>query len=67
MIKHMMIAAVITTAALAMGQTATTKKVASASAPARVSGPGVKDDDGLQYWDIRVGNGATAKEGSHVR
>ncbi len=22
---------------------------------------------GLVYWDIRVGNGATAKEGSHVR
>ncbi|HTU40282.1 MAG TPA: FKBP-type peptidyl-prolyl cis-trans isomerase [Candidatus Aquilonibacter sp.] len=67
MIKHMMIAAVILTAALAMGQTATTKKVASTSAPAKVSGPGVKDDDGLQYWDTRVGNGATAKEGSHVR
>jgi FKBP-type peptidyl-prolyl cis-trans isomerase len=52
---------------LAIAQTATTKTVASTTAPAKVTGPGVKTDDGLQYWELRVGNGETAKEGSHVR
>ena len=46
-------------------QKATTKP--NTSAPTKVSGPGVKTDDGLQYWDIRVGNGETAKEGNRVR
>jgi FKBP-type peptidyl-prolyl cis-trans isomerase len=37
------------------------------NAPTKVTGDGVKTDSGLQYWDIRVGNGDVAKEGSHVR
>jgi FKBP-type peptidyl-prolyl cis-trans isomerase len=40
---------------------------ANTNAPTKVTGPGVKTDSGLQYWDIRVGNAETAKEGSHVR
>jgi FKBP-type peptidyl-prolyl cis-trans isomerase len=46
-----------------------TKKAATpnTNAPTKVTGPGVKTDSGLQYWDIRVGNGEVAKEGSHVR
>jgi FKBP-type peptidyl-prolyl cis-trans isomerase len=36
-------------------------------APSKVTGAGVKTPSGLIYWDIRVGNGQTAKEGSHVR
>jgi peptidylprolyl isomerase len=52
---------------VAQGQGATTKTVASTTAPTHVNGPGVKTDDGLQYWEIRVGNGGTAKEGSRVR
>jgi len=51
--------------AFATSQTATQKS--NNSAPTKVTGPGVKTDSGLQYWDIRVGNGDTAKEGSHVR
>ena len=39
----------------------------STSTPTKVTGDGVKTASGLQYWDIRVGNGDTAKEGSHVR
>ncbi len=55
-------------AALAVGQNTTTKaKPASTNAPTKVTGPGVKTDSGLQYWDIRVGTGDVAKEGSHVR
>lgn len=36
------------------------------SAPTKVSGPPTKTADGLEYWDIKVGTGATAKEGSTV-
>jgi FKBP-type peptidyl-prolyl cis-trans isomerase FkpA len=43
------------------------RKTPNTSAPTKVTGPGVKTDSGLQYWDIRVGNGEEAKEGSHVR
>ena len=48
-------------------QTGNQKPKTDTSAPTKVSGPGVKTDSGLQYWDIRVGTGQTAKEGSHVR
>ena len=37
------------------------------NSPTKVTGDGVKTDSGLIYWDIRVGNGLVAKEGSHVR
>ncbi len=37
------------------------------SAPTKVTGDGVKTASGLIYWDIRVGNGEVAKEGSRVR
>jgi len=37
------------------------------NAPTKVTGDGVKMPSGLIYWDIRVGNGDVAKEGSHVR
>src|SRR3984893_1123339 len=47
----------------ATGKSATPKT----DAPTKVSGDGVKTDSGLQYWDIRVGNGEVAKEGDRVR
>ena len=52
---------------ISLAQTSAAKPVASTSAPTKVMGAGVKTDSGLQYWDIRMGNGATAKEGSRVR
>ncbi|HTC49843.1 MAG TPA: FKBP-type peptidyl-prolyl cis-trans isomerase [Candidatus Aquilonibacter sp.] len=56
------------TAAFLLAQTATRKSAApNTSAPTKVTGDGVKTPSGLIYWDIRVGNAATAKEGSHVR
>jgi FKBP-type peptidyl-prolyl cis-trans isomerase len=49
-------------------QTAVRKSSTSdTSAPTKVTGPGVKTDSGLQYWELRVGNGEAAKEGSRVR
>jgi FKBP-type peptidyl-prolyl cis-trans isomerase len=37
------------------------------NAPTKVTGDGVKTPSGLEYWDIKVGTGDVAKEGSHVR
>lgn len=44
----------------------TTTPAMSTSAPTPVSGPGQSTPDGLEYWDIKVGSGATAKPGDTV-
>jgi FKBP-type peptidyl-prolyl cis-trans isomerase len=51
---------------LAQGTTRKSTKP-NTSAPTKVVGDGVRTPSGLVYWDIRVGNGEVAKEGSHVR
>lgn len=62
---------VLAIAALAWAQTATKKPTTTPrhnpNAPTKVTGEGEKTASGLQYWDIRVGTGEVAKEGSHVR
>src|SRR5580700_4505744 len=51
-----------------VAQSATRKSsTANTNAPAKVTGDGVKNPSGLTYWDLRVGNGEVAKEGSRVR
>ena len=35
--------------------------------PAKVTGPGTTTPSGLQYWDIKVGTGATAAAGQTVK
>ncbi|MGA8439655.1 MAG: FKBP-type peptidyl-prolyl cis-trans isomerase [Candidatus Sulfotelmatobacter sp.] len=51
-----------------VAQSATRKSsTPNTNAPAKVTGDGVKTPSGLTYWDIRVGNGEVAKEGSRVR
>jgi len=37
------------------------------NAPTKVTGDGVKTASGLQYWDITVGTGDVAKQGSRVK
>jgi len=55
-------------AVVVAAQTAAKKSsVPNTNSPTKVTGDGVKTPSGLMYWDIRVGNGETAKEGSHVR
>src|ERR1700693_5860838 len=57
-----------TTAIFVFAQSETKKSLAAnTDFPTKVTGDGVKTDSGLRYWDIRVGNGDVAKEGSHVR
>jgi len=53
------------TAVFVLAQSAAQKT--NTSSPTKVTGDGVKTASGLIYWDIRVGNGEVAKEGSHVR
>jgi FKBP-type peptidyl-prolyl cis-trans isomerase FkpA len=50
-----------------IAQTARKSAAPNTNAPTKVTGDGVKTPSGLIYWDIRVGNGEVAKEGSHVR
>lgn len=50
-----------------VAQTATKRSAAAnTDAPMKVTGEGVKTPSGLTYWDLRIGNGETAKEGSRV-
>jgi FKBP-type peptidyl-prolyl cis-trans isomerase len=37
------------------------------SAPTKVTGEPTKTADGLEYWDIKPGNGATAQRGQMVK
>ena len=70
MAKYMAAIAIILalTAAFVVAQSATKKSATpNTNAPTKVTGDGVKTPSGLVYWDIRVGTGALAKEGSYVR
>jgi peptidylprolyl isomerase len=42
-------------------------KAQAASGPTKVTGEGTKTASGLQYWDIKVGTGATADRGMTVK
>jgi len=63
------VAIILALTAVFVGAQSATRKSATpnTSAPGKVTGEGVKTASGLIYWDIRVGNGDVAKEGSHVR
>ena len=64
-------------AILAAAQTASTPKKTTAAhkpaprpaagGPTKVTGEGTKTPSGLQYWDIKVGTGAEAHSGQHVK
>ena len=66
------IAILMSASALLSAQTPTHKpstatRRASTNSPTKVTGPGVKTADGLQYWDIRAGTGPVAKDGDKVK
>ncbi len=57
-------------AGLAIAQTAPAKKAAAkptTSGPTKVTGAPTKTASGLEYWDIKVGTGAVAQSGKHVK
>ena len=39
----------------------------AASGPTKVTGEPTKTASGLEYWDIKVGTGAAAQTGQHVK
>jgi peptidylprolyl isomerase len=55
--------ALLALASLASAQTAKP----SASGPTKVTGAPTKTASGLEYWDIKVGAGAVAQAGQHVK
>jgi FKBP-type peptidyl-prolyl cis-trans isomerase len=62
--KRLLLLAVLTLTVAGWSQTPAHKPVASG--PSKVTGDGTKTSDGLQYWDIKVGTGATAAAGQSV-
>jgi len=67
--KFIITAIFVVSAAVLLAQSAQKPAAArpNTSAPTKVTGDGVKTASGLQYWDITVGTGDVAKEGSHVK
>jgi peptidylprolyl isomerase len=68
--KYLLIAALIALATVAFAQSTATKKAAThpaVSGPTKVTGNGTKTESGLEYWDIKVGMGATAVAGRDVK
>jgi len=62
--KYVALIAILALATLVAAQSSSTKK--ASDGPTKVTGAGTKTPDGLQYWDIKVGNGATVKAGDNV-
>ena len=63
MLKATFLLAVVTLAATALFAQGKPNN----SAPTKVTGDGTKTAHGLQYWDIKVGTGATATKGQTAK
>jgi FKBP-type peptidyl-prolyl cis-trans isomerase len=62
--------ALLALATLALAQSAPAKKAPAkpaTSTPTKVTGAPTKTASGLEYWDIKVGTGAVAQSGQHVK
>jgi len=66
MLKLTFLMAILTLSAAAVWGQSSSKKP-DTSAPTKVKGDGTKLPDGLQYWDIKVGTGATAQPHQTVK
>ncbi|HET7439904.1 MAG TPA: FKBP-type peptidyl-prolyl cis-trans isomerase [Terriglobales bacterium] len=66
MLKSIVVIFFVLAAIGAWGQANKKAENGSAGGPTKVTGPGTKLPDGLQYWDIKVGTGKTAEKGSTV-
>jgi len=67
MTRHVVACAVLFALTAVFGSAQNPARKPNTNAPTKVNGPGVTTPSGLTYWDIRVGNGEEAKEGSRVR
>ena len=50
-----------------VGAQTAAKKAPASGGPTKVTGEPTKTASGLQYWDIKVGTGAVAQSGHHVK
>jgi FKBP-type peptidyl-prolyl cis-trans isomerase len=50
-----------------VGAQTAAKKAPASGGPTKVTGEPTKTASGLQYWDIKVGTGAVALSGHHVK
>jgi len=69
--KNVLLVALLALATVAMvAQNSAAKKKhtmsTTASGPWKVTGPGTKTADGLEYWDLKTGTGKTAQKGDTV-
>src|SRR5213083_268050 len=66
---------IVLAATIVLAQSDTAKKsttakkssTAASAGPTKVTGPGTKTASGLEYWDIKVGTGATANKSQTVK
>src|SRR5438046_5300862 len=66
---------IVLAATIVLAQSDTAKKsttakkssTAASAGPTKVTGPGTKTPSGLEYWDIKVGTGATANKSQTVK
>jgi FKBP-type peptidyl-prolyl cis-trans isomerase len=65
MLKSVFVIAIVICVAAAVF--AQSSKKAGNSSPTKVTGDGTKTADGLQYWDLKVGTGATATAGQSAK
>jgi FKBP-type peptidyl-prolyl cis-trans isomerase len=63
--KYTLLLAIV--AFVVAGFAQTKKSAPDTSAPTKVTGKATKTADGLEYWDIKVGTGATAAAGQSVK
>ncbi len=59
--------ALLALANVAILKAAPADKTVGGSGPTKVTGEPTKTASGLEYWDIKVGTGAVAQSGQHVK
>lgn len=67
MILAVLVVSLTGIASMAFSQASPAKKTSAASGPTKVTGEPTKTASGLEYWDIKIGTGATAQTGQHVK
>jgi FKBP-type peptidyl-prolyl cis-trans isomerase len=65
--RYVLLLSIVMLAAMALLAQSKKSSAADTSAPTKTTGKPTKTADGLEYWDIKVGSGATATAGHSVK
>jgi FKBP-type peptidyl-prolyl cis-trans isomerase len=65
--KSLILAIIVLALLGVVGAQTAAKKAPASGGPTKVTGEPTKTASGLQYWDIKVGTGAVAQSGHHVK